>query len=83
MLSGDFNNALDVCFLNEGDSTISASSFANQSGSGNVPTLVADYVDDFQTPNPTANWQYIWNENGEFGNTANYSSLTWESWRYQ
>ncbi|WP_419194859.1 Ig-like domain-containing protein, partial [Novipirellula herctigrandis] len=44
--------------------------------------MVADYVDDFQNGSPPTGWQYLWNENGSFGNASNYSPLTWESWRY-
>lgn len=83
MLSGDIGNAIDVCFMHEVDNIVTANSFANRSGSRNAPTLVADYVDDFQTPNPTANWQYLWNQNGDFGDTSNYSSMTWDTWRYR
>jgi len=45
--------------------------------------VVADYVDDYATPTPAANWQYLWNQNGEFGTSSNYSVMTRDSWRYR
>ncbi|MEM1028674.1 MAG: VCBS domain-containing protein, partial [Planctomycetota bacterium] len=60
----------------------------NDSGSGLTVRVgegiaVADYIDDFQSPNAPAGWQYLWNQNGAFGNAANYSPLTWDAWRYR
>lgn len=49
----------------------------------NLLTVVADYVDDYAAPNPSGNWQYLWNENGQFGMAANYSAMTHDSWRYR
>lgn len=46
-------------------------------------SVVADYVDDFQTPNSPAGWQYLWNQSGEFGVTSAYSTMTWDTWRYR
>ena len=37
--------------------------------------LVADYIDNFQTGTPANGWQYLWNENGVFGDEANYVAL--------
>ena len=48
-----------------------------------LPTsiAVADYRDDFQGP-PAAGWSYLWNENGEIGTAANYSSYTYNGSYY-
>ncbi len=46
--------------------------------------VVADYSDDFQTsPGPATGWQYLWNQNGPFGDTANYSVMVEEGGRYR
>ena len=48
-----------------------------------LAVVVADYVDDYSTPAPSGNWQYLWNQDGEFGTPANYASMTHDSWRYR
>ena len=48
-----------------------------------LAVVVADYVDDYATPSPAADWQYLWNQNGEFGTASNYSALTHDAWRYR
>ena len=45
--------------------------------------LVADYVDDFQSPNPSAGWAYVWNQNSSFGDQSGYADLEWDTWRYR
>jgi hypothetical protein len=89
LLSADLGNADKVCFLDEIDQvsivdsgTTSFKDSGNGGGSARSNSVVADYVDDFTRPNVPAGWQYLWNSDGEFGSTANYSGMTWESWRY-
>lgn len=48
-----------------------------------LSTLAADYVDDFLTPNPNSGWQYLWNENGEFGTPSGYTAMSFDTWRYR
>jgi len=54
---------------NDGDSL--TVTLGSQVGS----VVEADYRDDFQTGTPAAGWQYLWNENGAFGNAGNYSVM--------
>ncbi len=48
-----------------------------------LATVVADYVDDYTTQGPAGGWQYLWNENGEFGSPTDYSAMEYQSWRYR
>ena len=48
-----------------------------------LTVVVADYVDDYATPNPVGNWQYLWNQNGAFGTSSNYSAMVHDVWRYR
>ncbi len=57
------------------DSDNDGDSLTVNSGSSDPTVVVADYVDDFQTGTPAAGWQYLWNENGTFGNANNYSVM--------
>ena len=50
---------------------------------GGASIVVADYSDDFQTtPGPASGWQYLWNQNGQFGNVNNYSVMPVSGSRY-
>lgn len=67
------------------DTEIDIAVLGNDPGAVNVvpdSIVVADYVDDFRTGSPAEGWQYLWNQNGPFGDVANYSEMTWHSWRY-
>jgi hypothetical protein len=45
---------------------------------------VADYIDDFTSPNPPAGWQYLWNPTSSFGDESGYTDLElWDQWRYR
>ena len=48
-----------------------------------IGTLASKYSDDFQSPNPPPNWEYLWNATGEFGNESSYQGLVWDTWRYR
>jgi len=63
----------------DGDS-LTVVSVGSGSASSNV---VADYQDDYQTGTPAAGWQYLWNAGGSFGNPSDYSSLSFDAWRYK
>ncbi len=45
-------------------------------------STVANYQDDFQGPNPTSGWSYLWNNNGVIGNASNYTDLSWNGYHY-
>ncbi|MEM8947043.1 MAG: hypothetical protein AAGD11_17845 [Planctomycetota bacterium] len=48
-----------------------------------LAVVVADYIDDYAAPAAPAGWQYLWNQNGDFGTPGSYSAMTHDSWRYR
>ncbi|MEX0745115.1 MAG: PEP-CTERM sorting domain-containing protein [Phycisphaeraceae bacterium] len=38
---------------------------------------IANYRDDFQGTTFPSNWQYLWNQHGAIGDSANYEPLLW------
>ena len=82
MLSADFGIG-DVCYMDGVEPPKEQLTESNGgSHSFSPPTVVADYQNDFRSPDPTAGWQYLWNGSGQFGDRSQYEDMTWESWRY-
>jgi hypothetical protein len=64
---------------NDGDSL----SIASVGGTETSGSIVANYQVDFDSMGPAANWQYLWNSSGEFGNESSYSALQYDVWRFK
>ncbi|QEG20924.1 Ig-like domain-containing protein [Mariniblastus fucicola] len=81
--------ALDDSIVTNEDVAVSISVVDNDSDSDGdtiyvnaSPLVVADYVDDFQSPTAPANWQYLWNQNSQLGDESGYVDMSWSNWRY-
>ena len=46
-------------------------------------TFVASYQSGFQADHPASCWEYLWNAEGEIGDSSNYAPLVWDGvYRY-
>jgi hypothetical protein len=69
---------------NDSDPNNDALTVTLGSSTAGTSVVVADYSDDFQTsPGPASGWQYLWNNNGAFGDAANYSAMPVDGTAYR
>ena len=78
----DQSTPVDVDVLSN-DSDSDGDALTVSLGGPGDSVVVADYTDDFQTAVPTSGWQYLWNENGAFGDVNNYSVMPASGTRYR
>ena len=67
---GDSSNPFDFQILRAASSVVETSNVGN-------------YQNDFQTGSAPANYQYLFNSGGEFGNPANYTALEFRNNRFR